>query len=97
MRRFDICELRPKGLIIILQHPVADGFDTRIVAPLSRHVGKAIVSRARIPLMVDGHQHVLQLDRMAAVSTSQIGAVKGSADGLQDEIKNGIDLLLFGF
>ncbi len=37
---------------------------------------KTIVSRARLPLTVDGQDHVLQLDRMAAVATSQIGAVR---------------------
>ncbi len=97
MRRYDICELRPKGLVVVLQHPVADDFDTRIVAPLSPHIGKTIVSRARLPLTIDGQQHVLQLDRMAAVAVSQIGPTRGSAEALQDDINNGIDLLFFGF
>jgi hypothetical protein len=97
VRRFDICEIKSRGLVVILQHDSAGDFETRIVAPLSTHVGKCIVSRARHEVHFDGKHYILLLDRMAAVETKQIGAVKGSLSGIQDDIKNGIDLLLFGF
>jgi CcdB protein len=97
VNRFDICEIRPRGLVVILQHDSASDFGTRIVAPLSAHVGKRIVSRARHQVRFDGKNYILQLDRMAAVELKQISAVKGSLSAIQDDIKNGIDLLLFGF
>jgi transcriptional antiterminator Rof (Rho-off) len=84
-------------LVVILQHDSASDFETRIVAPLSTHVGKRIVSRARHQVQFEGKTYILQLDRMAAVEVKQIGAVRGSLSAIQDDIKNGIDLLLFGF
>jgi transcriptional antiterminator Rof (Rho-off) len=97
VRRFDICEIKPRGLVVILQHDSASDFDTRIVAPLSTHLGKRIVSRARHQVQFEGKTYILQLDRMAAVEVKQIGAVRGSLSNIQDDIKNGTDLLLFGF
>jgi CcdB protein len=97
VQRFDVCAIKQRGLIVILQHDAAGDFDTRIVAPLSTHMGKRIVSRARLKVEFDGQAYVVQLDRMAAVDVKQIGAVRGSLSAVQDDIKNGIDLLLFGF
>jgi hypothetical protein len=97
VRRFDICEIRPRGLAVVLQHDAASDLNTRIVAPLSTHVGKRIVSRARHQVQFDGKSYILQLDRMAAIDVKQISAVRGSLSAVQDDIKNGIDLLLFGF
>ncbi len=97
MKRFDICEIKPRGLVVILQHDAASDLHTRIVAPLSAQVGKRIVSRARHQVQFDGKSYILQLDRMAAIDVKQIGAIRGSMSAMQDDIKNGIDLLLFGF
>jgi CcdB protein len=97
MRRFDICEIKKRGLVVILQHDTASDLNTRIVAPFSIHLGKRLVSRARHQIQFEGKSYILQLDRMAAVEVKQIGAIRGSLSAIQDDIKNGIDLLLFGF
>jgi CcdB protein len=97
VKRFDICEIKQRGLAVILQHDAASDLNTRIVAPLSTHVGKRIVSRARHQVQFDEKSYILQLDRMAAIDVKEIGAVKGSMSAIKDDIKNGIDLLLFGF
>jgi hypothetical protein len=97
VQRFDICEVRPRGLVVVLQHDAASGLETRIVAPLSTHIGKQIVRRARQIVEFEGRAYTLQLDRMAAIEVGQIGAVRGSLAAMQDEIKNGVDMLFFGF
>jgi CcdB protein len=97
VRRYDICEIKQRGLAVILQHDAASDLNTRIVAPLSTHLGKRIVNRARHQVQFDGKPYILQLDRMAAIDVKQLGAVRGSLSAIQDDIKNGIDLLLFGF
>jgi hypothetical protein len=97
MRQFDICEAKPRGLILILQHDVASDIRTRIVAPLSAQVGKRTIDRARQKVEFDGTTYTLQLDRMAAIDVRQIGPVRGTLASIQDDIKNGLDLLFFGF
>lgn len=96
MRQFDVCEFKPRGLVVILQHPIADDFKTRIVAPLSTDVAPVAVKRARLQLEWNRRPHVLQLDRLAAVDRSQLGSVRGTLHDLQDDIKNGINLLFYG-
>jgi CcdB protein len=97
VRRFDICEVKPHGLVVVLQHDATSGFATRIVAPLSTHIGSRSIDRVRLYVAFEGNNYVIQLDRMAAIDIRQLGAVRGSLADIQDEIKNGIDLLLFGF
>lgn len=98
MRQFDLCRLRsdPDSIVVILQHDVADELGTRIVAPLSDHPYRRLIDRARIEVDVDGQRRVVQLDRMAAIDRTAIGAVVGSVARDESRIKNGIDLLFFG-
>jgi hypothetical protein len=98
MRQFDVCRLkrRPDQFVVILQHDTVDSLETRVVAPLSSVPYRRLMERVRIPVLLDDGQYVVQLDRMAAVSVSEIGRVCGRLRNYEQAIKNGIDLLLFG-
>lgn len=98
MRQFAVHRLRSRSdqLVVILQHDGAGDLATRIVAPLSASFAGRALERARIVVDLDGDEYVVQLDRMAAVETREIGRACGSLDKFEQSVKNGIDLLLFG-
>jgi hypothetical protein len=98
MRQFDICRLkqRDRQLVVILQHDTIDELESRVVAPLSDVPYRSLIARLRIPMKFEGAAYVVQLDRMAAIDRREIGDVLGNAIELEQNIKNGIDLPLFG-
>jgi len=98
MRQFDVCRLKARAdqLVVILQHDTVDGVDTRVVAPLSSLPYRRLMERVRIPVLLEDEEYVVQLDRMAAVSVSEIGRPCGKLGDYEQNIKNGMDLLLFG-
>jgi CcdB protein len=97
MRQFDVCRGKSGGLLLVLQHDAVDALDTRIVAPLVKNEGRKMIGRARLLVELEGNEYVLQLDRLAAIDARHLGLVVASLVSRQDEIKNGIDLLFFGF
>lgn len=98
MRQFDVCRLKARAhqLVVILQHDTVDDVDTRVVAPLSSVPYRRLMERVRIPVLLEDDEYVVQLDRMAAVSVSEIGRVCGKLSDYEQDIKNGMDLLFFG-
>ena len=97
MRQFDVCRLKDRNqLIVVLQHDVADGLASRIVAPLSDAPLRKPIDRIRVPIELNGDRYVVQLDRLAAIEKSAIGAVLGNVGDVDSQIKNGVDLLIFG-
>ena len=98
MRQFDVCRLRTAGggLVVVLQHDVADELDTRVVAPLSDQPFRKLMAHLRIPVQVDGRRYVIQLDRLAAVTRGELGSVMLNLSDEGDRIKRGLDLLFLG-
>ncbi len=98
MRQFDVCRLKTPSdqYILILQHDIVDGLHTRVVAPLSAEPYQQLIARLRIPVEFEGISYVVQLDRMAAIRTAEIGQVQGNLADFEHAVKNGMDLLLSG-
>ena len=97
MRQFDVCRLKGRDqLIVVLQHDIADELASRIVAPLSVAPPRKPIDRIRVPIELNGDRYVVQLDRLAAIEKSAIGAVLGNVGDADSQIKNGVDLLIFG-
>jgi hypothetical protein len=98
MRQFDVCRLKARSdqLVVILQHDTVDDLDSRVVAPLSEVPYRRLMERLRIPVVLDGDEYVVQLDRMTAVSVRELGQVRGRLGDYEQTVKNGIDLLLYG-
>jgi len=98
MRQFAVHRLKNRSdqLVVILQHDGVGDLATRVVAPLSANSAGRAMERVRIAVDLDGSEYVVQLDRMAAVETREIGGACGSLDKFEQSVKNGIDLLLFG-
>lgn len=99
MRQFDVHRLKPphEGLVVILQHDLADQLDTRVVAPLSDVPHRLVVDGLRLKVDFGNGHYLLQIDRLAAISRSAIGQYAGSLAHEQDRIKTGLDLLFLGF
>lgn len=99
MRQFDVCWLREphEGLVVILQHDATDMLDTRIVAPLTDIPHRMLIDRIRLNVDFGGGEHLLQIDRMAAIRRSDIGRVAGNLDHEERRIKAALDLLFVGF
>jgi hypothetical protein len=98
MRQFDICGLRhdDRQMVLVLQHGHVDDLATVIVAPLAA-VAEPMISRIRFAVTIGGRNHVVQLDRMAAIARREMGETLATLAARQDEIKAGIDLLFYGF
>lgn len=99
MRQFDVCWLRPphEGLVVILQHDLVDQLDTRVVAPLSDTPHRLLIDKLRLNVDFGHGEHLLQMDRLAAIPRAAIGQVAGNLDQEQDRIKAALDLLFIGF
>jgi CcdB protein len=97
MRQFDVCRGKSGVLLLVLQHDAIEALDTRIVAPLIKNSGRKLIGRARLLVELEGTEYMLQLDRLAAIDARHLGPVVGSLGTRRDDIKNGIDLLFFGF
>lgn len=99
MRQFDVHWLRSprEGLVVILQHDLADQLDTRVVAPLTDVPHRLVVDGLRLKVDFGSGDYLLQIDRLAALSRSAIGPYAGRLEHEQDRIKAGLDLLFLGF
>ncbi|MBB5754991.1 CcdB family protein [Prosthecomicrobium pneumaticum] len=98
MRQFDVCRLRrdDETLVVLLQHDVADGLDTRIVAPVSFLPYRDLVGAVRLAVDVAGRTGVVLVDRLAAIECRSLGPAVASIAHEQDRLKRAIDLLFLG-
>jgi hypothetical protein len=99
MRQFEVRWLRAphEGLVVILQHDATDLLDTCVVAPLSEEPHRFVIDRLRLNVDFGGGDHLLQVDRLAAIRRSEIGQFAGNLDHEERRIKAALDLLFVGF
>ena len=103
MKQFDVYRLRqPRGegagrLVVILQHDTTEKLETRIVAPLAHPNAIPPVERLRPIIQVDGVEHVLVVDRIAAIERATMGQRVGNVAPYRDEIVSALDLLFTGY
>ncbi len=99
MDQFDICSLRGGrgNPVVILQHRVSQHLDTCIVAPLVPTSQLPPIERLRPLVRHRDRDHVIAVDRLAAVARRSIDKPIGSAAAQRDHIIAAIDLLFTGF
>lgn len=102
MEQLDICRLganrngRAGDLVVVLQHRMMDQLGTCVVAPVLPLSQLPIVDRLRPVVTLDGVDHVIAVDRLAAISRRAIGAQVGSAAPLRAAVIAALDLLFTG-
>ena len=100
MKQFDVYRLkqsRGDGLVVILQHDTTENLETRIVAPLAQRSAIPPAERLRPIIEMDASEHVLVVDRIAAVERRSLGQRVGSVAAHRDEIISALDLLFTGY
>ncbi len=99
MARFSVYEWPAgDGLLLNLQTDFLDWLDTRIVAPLVPVESAPPPARHLNPVLhIDGRDHVLLTQAMAAVPVSAMGRELESLANAQDEITRALDMVFQGF
>jgi toxin CcdB len=103
MKQFDVYRLRPSRgegagrLVVILQHDTTEKLETRIVAPLAEPSTIPPAERLRPIIKLEGIEHVLVVDRIAAVVRATMGQRVGNVARHRDEIVSALDLLFTGY
>ena len=99
MDQFDICPLRGGrgNPVVILQHRLSHHLDTCVVAPLVPTNQWPPIERMRPLVRYGDRDHVIAVDRLAAVARRSIDKPVGSAAAQRDHIIAAIDLLFTGY
>jgi toxin CcdB len=99
MDQFDICPIRgSRGYpVVILQHRLSQDLDTCVVAPLVPTSQLPVIERMRPLVRHKGRDHVIAVDRLAAVARRSIDKPIGSAAAQRDHIIAAIDLIFTGY
>ena len=99
MDQFDICPLRGGrgNPVVILQHRLSHHLDTCVVAPLVPTSQLPPIERMRPLIRYQDRDHVIVIDRLAAVARRSIDKPVGSAAAQRDHIIAAIDLLFTGY
>jgi toxin CcdB len=99
MDQFDICPLRSGqgNPVVILQHRLSHHLDTCIVAPLVPASQLPPIERMRPLVRYRDRDHVIAMDRLAAVARRSIDKRVGSVASERDPIIAAIDLLFTGY
>ena len=99
MDQFDICPLRNAGSnpVVILQHRLSHHLDTCVVAPLIPASQLPPIERMRPLVRYRNRDHVIAVDRLAAVARRSIDMPVASAAAQRDHIIAAIDLLFTGY
>ena len=99
MDQFDICPLRGGrgNPVVILQHRLSHHLDTCVVAPLVPISQLPAMERMRPLVRFQDRDHVIAVDRLAAVGRRSIDKPIGSLAAERDGIIVAIDLLFTGY
>jgi len=98
MARFSVHRLRGGALVVNLQSDFLDWADTRVVAPLVPLDQSPPPAKYLNPIFaLEGGQHVLIIQSMAAVPAPALGATVGDLTDRQDEITRAVDMVFQGF
>jgi toxin CcdB len=99
MDQFDICPLRSGGSnpVVILQHRLSHHLDTCVVAPLVPASQLPPIEHMRPLVRYRNRDHVIVIDRLAAVARRSIDKPIGSAAAQRDHIIAAVDLLFTGY
>jgi toxin CcdB len=101
-QQLDIVENRNSGtrgnypFLIVLQSDRVSSFNSLIAAPLARANGPFARSRIHPQVEVAGVPYVVLSERLAAIQTSTLGRVVGSAAANRYEIIAALDMLFTG-
>lgn len=99
MARFSVHEWpEGDGLVLDLQTGFLDWLDTRVVAPLIPADRAPPPARVLNPVLtIDGHDHVLLTQAMAAVPVSALGREVASLAEAHEDITRAVDMVFQGF
>lgn len=102
MKQFDVC--RAKGarvegrgrLVVILQHGHLADLGSVVVAPLFEMGEIAHIRRLRPIVEIAGKKYLVMIDRLAALSSGQLGVTAANLESHDFELKNALDFLFSG-
>lgn len=81
----------------MLQHDILDNLDSVVVAPVVRMPKLLSIERRRPTVQLDDVEHVVLMDRLAAVGRSSIGSVVAEGHDVRDAGSLALDFLSKGF
>ena len=86
------------GLLLDLQTDLLDGMETRVVAPLvPRDTAPTPAKRLNPVFAVDGVEHVLLVQSLAAVPASLLATPVANLTGQADAVTHALDMVFHGF
>jgi toxin CcdB len=103
MKRFDVCPASGPGvagrrrLVVVLQHEHLSQLANVVVAPLFVEDEMDAVDRLRPLVIVEAQTYIVAVDRLASLSTRQLGAPVANLEGSRYELINALDFLFAGF
>lgn len=104
MRQFDVFKnpnqrtAREFPLLLLVQHPLLEALDTRLMAPLvpQAALGKRPISRLNPTLKVKGADYILLAQQLGTVRTSALGRAVENLEPQRDVVLAAIDVVLSG-
>ena len=97
MAKFDVFELRSGGLVVDVQADLLDHLNTRAVVPLLNRAHAPQPAKKLNPVFqVDGTEHVLMTQFLAAIRVSELGRKVDSLDERFAEITTALDMVFHG-
>jgi len=103
MEQFAIYRLKPGKsgarrplLAVVLQHRLAFGSGTVVVAPLRPENELPAIGRLRPGIALGDVRYRAIVDRLNVIAESELQELMGTAQHLRDELKRALDELFFG-
>ena len=103
MLQFEVRRLAHRGAgrkanarVVVLQHELSFGLDTRLVAPLRALDELPALGRMRPDIVLGRKRFRLIVDRLNVVRTQDLVERVGTAQGFSEQIKRALDELFYG-
>ncbi len=84
--------------LVVVQHPLLESLDTRVVVPLVKkeHLGTRALTRLNPGWTVDKQQVVFLAQQLGAVPAASLGKPLGSLESKSADILGALDVLFSG-
>ncbi|MGV3622451.1 MAG: CcdB family protein [Archangium sp.] len=81
--------------VVVVQHPLLEGLETRVVVPLAKkeHLGPRALTRLNPQWVVDRQAVVFLAQQLGALPRSSLGKPLGSLESKSSEILSALDVL----
>jgi hypothetical protein len=101
VKQYDLCGNRGQSAgrapyLLVLQRDDLAILKTRLVAPVLRLAGDAIMAKLMVPVHVEAEILHVSLPEMFSIDRNALGPVAGNASDLHNEIIRALDLLITG-